>query len=63
MPHVRTEAAAAWCTGLVFLAGMALPAQNLMLASMVGRGLAYSTALLLNSLVGLVLLVALNLLL
>lgn len=60
---MRNEAAAAWCTGLVFLAGMALPAQNLMLASMVGRGLAYSTALLLNSLVGLVLLVALNLLL
>jgi hypothetical protein len=42
---------------------MALPIQNLMLAGMVGRGLPYSAALTLNSLVGLVLLVTLNLLL
>lgn len=52
--------AAAGALALVFVGGVALAVQNLLLASMVARGLAQITALALNSIVGVVLLLALN---
>lgn len=45
---------------LVFVAGGALAVQNLLLAAMVARGLAHTTALALNSIVGVLLLLVLN---
>ena len=45
---------------LAFLGGIALATQNLVLAAMAARGLAYLSVLLLNTLVGLGLLLALN---
>jgi transporter family-2 protein len=48
-------------TALAFVGGIALAAQNLVLSSMTGRGLGYQSVLLLNTLVGLGLLVTLNL--
>jgi transporter family-2 protein len=53
-----------WSTGtvaLVLLAGASLSLQNLILSAMVARGLGQITALALNSAVGLVLLVGVNL--
>lgn len=45
---------------LALAGGVALAVQNLILAAIVARGLAFPVALLLNTLVGLVLLVAIN---
>ena len=56
LPELRVNAVA-----LALTAGIALAVQNLVLSAMAARGLAFPTVLLLNTLVGLALLLAINL--